>query len=354
LKKGVIVFKDDYLHIAFTPPSLFKVWTERVRLFIKKVNEHQEILKDKIAIIEPRLATLDELLLAHTMEYINYVKRKSQSGFGYLDYGDTPAYPNTFEKASLAVGGTLKLTDLLLSHNIKIGFNPQGGFHHAKRDRASGFCVFNDIAIAALKLRDSGIKRIAIIDIDAHHGDGTQEILYDQDILKISYHMYSLGFFPGSGYIDELGEGDGYGYSVNIPLPPESGDDIFKYVTDQIVKPLVEYYKPEAILFQMGVDGYQGDPLTYLRFTDFSYYYISKLLSEYMKRTDILGIIGVGGGGYNPINTSDMWFLMLNNLIENKYKSRPLTYTTTDDKIFSIVRERTKITLKKLREIHNF
>jgi len=304
-----IIFEEEYLRIGFTPPYLLKRWTERVKLFMDLIRRYR--LEEVYNIIKPELCPEDLLSLAHDRRYIEYVKRMGELGSGYLDYGDTPAYPNVYHKARLAIGGTVTLAKMIVEGKLEIGFNPQGGFHHAKEDSAAGFCVFNDIAIVTRYLLKQGFKRIAIVDIDGHHGDGTQEILYRDPVLKISVHRYTPEvFFPGTGEVDELGEDKGYGYSINIPLPEGSGDDVFEIAMRELIAPLLERFKPEVLIAQMGIDAHEEDPLVGLRFTSKSY----SLFAKEIRRISLnykTKVIGLGGGGYKEDATSRMWILML-------------------------------------------
>jgi len=308
-----IIFEEEYLRIGFTPPYLLKRWTERVKLFMDLIRRYR--LEEVYNIIKPELCPEDLLSLAHDRRYIEYVKRMGELGSGYLDYGDTPAYPNVYHKARLAIGGTVTLANMIVEGKLEIGFNPQGGFHHAKEDSAAGFCVFNDIAIAARFLLKQGFRRIAVVDIDGHHGDGTQSILYREPILKISLHRYTPGvFFPGTGDVHEIGKEEGYKHSVNIPFPEEAGDDLFELALKEVVTPLLERFKPEVIIAQMGVDGHKGDPLVNLRFTSKSYLMFARELKE-IKTKYNASILGLGGGGYDEDSTSRMWVLMLAELV---------------------------------------
>ena len=301
--KGVVAFREEYLRIAFTPFSLREVWSGRVAVLIKL---YRELSLDKYLDLKPpEPATPQDLYLVHSEEYVDYVRRKSAEGYGLLDYGDTPSFPGVFEDALLAVGGTILCVNEIVKGNYKVAFNPQGGFHHAKRDRAAGFCVFNDVALAAVLLEKAG-HRVAVLDVDGHHGDGTQQILYDKPILKISTHMYYPGFYPGTGYINELGEGEGYGYSVNVPLPPDSGDDVFEYVLEELIEPLLTLYKPSVVVLQCGADSHLGDPLVGLALTTLSY----RTLAESLKKLRV-PLVVLSGGGYVKEVAARVWLSTL-------------------------------------------
>ena len=328
MTKNAIAFSERYLEIAFTPQSLSWNWKIRNKIFKDLFNQYE--LTRYVDIVEPEPVAEEELLLVHDSEFIEYVKKKSKTGIGYLDYGDTPAYKGVYEDAILVVGGTAKLVKLILKGEYKKGFNPQGGFHHAQKGTAAGFCVFNDVALAAM-LASREKLRVAVVDIDGHHGDGTQFILYDKPLLKISFHRYGY-FYPGTGDINELGEGVGYGYSVNIPLPSGAGDDVFEMALNEVVIPLLEYYKPEFIVAQMGVDGHLGDPLVDLRLTSKSYRLIGQTLRYLAEKYAQGRVIGLGGGGYDPDNTSRMWMIMISEIFDIPEELRRKIYEELRDK----------------------
>ncbi|RLE81704.1 MAG: acetoin utilization protein AcuC [Thermoprotei archaeon] len=349
-----IAYRDEYLRIGFTPLELFETWSGRVGIFMKLIKETGFI--EGINIIIPDPVSEELLLKVHSSEYVDYVRKMGKIGRGYLDYGDTPAYPNVFEKARLAVGGTVALVKMMLERKTDVGFNPQGGYHHARRNSAGGFCVFNDVALTAVLFYEAGLKRVAIIDIDGHHGDGTQEILYDKPILKISIHGYGMGFYPGTGWIEELGEGEGYGYSVNIPLPLGSGDDVFEYVMESVVSPVLESYKPQVLVLQMGADGHEGDPLVGLRYTSKSYLLFINTVRNIAEKYSEGRIIGTAGGGYRAEVAARMWALQLAQLagyeeiIEKLRDSKEDTKTPKE--IWEIVKERVKVLKELLSTVH--
>src|SRR5688500_9202696 len=157
---------------------------------------------------EPAPATDEEILLVHDPSYLAFVKERDAAGEGFLDYGDTPAYPGILFRAQVAVGATLAGARAIARGEVAHAFNPGGGVHHAARARAGGFCVFNDAAIAVRALRrEHGVERVAILDLDGHHGDGTQELFWEEPILYASMHRHGARFYPGTGAADEVGAG---------------------------------------------------------------------------------------------------------------------------------------------------
>ena len=267
---------------------------------------------EPIEVLEPADYSEDLLELAHSREYIDFVKEKSLQGYGYLDYGDTPAFKGCFDAAFLHVKGTLTAVERTL-RSKKPSFNIAGGYHHAKENSAGGFCIFNDIAIAVKYLREKGIKKIAVVDTDAHHGDGTQEILYKDSVLKIDIHESGEYLYPGTGFENELGEGEGYGYMINIPLLPYTGDGEYLKVINELVLPLLEWYKPRVIIHQLGVDTYRADPLTHMALSINVY---EKIVEKIMLTAERLrsSYVVIGGGGYSLYAVPRVYIMILGKL----------------------------------------
>jgi acetoin utilization protein AcuC len=317
------VYTDEYLKYQFGPSHPFKPIREKYTLDLLK---ELEVFDDKAKIYEPRPAKEEDLLLVHSVEYIKFVKKMSERGKGYLDYGDTPATKGVYEGACAVVGGSLYAVDLIMKNEVSHAFNPGGGLHHAKENSAAGFCVFNDIAIVVRYLQKNyGLKRIAIVDIDGHHGDGTQEIFYKEPILKISFHRYEswpFYFYPGTGDFREIGEGEGKGYSVNVPLPANTGDKAYLYAFKEIVPPLIKKYKPEILINQFGVDSHYQDPLVGLSLTTKAYQEISLIMHKLAHEICEGKYLIVGGGGYNVRNVARCWAIMFITVAEIEPKDQ--------------------------------
>ena len=302
------VYRDEYLKYQFGPFHPFQPIREKQALDLVK---ELGVFGEKVKYYKPRLATEEDLLLVHSKEYVNFVKEMSKKGEGYLEYPDTPATEGIYEGACSVVGGSLEGADLIMEGKVLHAFNPGGGLHHAKKSSAAGFCVFNDVAIATRYLQKKyGLKRIAIVDVDGHHGDGTQEIFYKEPILTISFHQYGFRFYPGTGDVGEIGEGEGKGYSVNIPLEAGTGDKAYLYAFDEIVPPLIEKYEPEIIINQFGVDGHYQDPLVDLSLTTKTYEQISSKMHKLAHKVCDGKYLILGGGGYEPKNVARCWAVM--------------------------------------------
>lgn len=217
---------------------------------------------------------------------------------------DTPAFNGMYDYSALAVGASLKGAKMLLAGDVDIAFNPSGGLHHSMPELAAGFCYMNDVAIACKYLADHG-KRVLYLDIDVHHGDGTQKVFYDTpQVMTISMHENGRYIFPGTGFTHEIGVGRGRGFAVNLPLPPGTFDAAFMTGFNEIVAPLMTSFSPDVIVFELGADGLAGDPLAHLKLTNKVYAKVLRFLLDFH-----VPILMTGGGGYNVENTVRAWSL---------------------------------------------
>lgn len=256
----------------------------------------------------PRQATRAELEYFHAPQYIARVEQLSAAGTGLLDAGDTPAYPGVYEAAAHVVGGTLEALAAIVVGPGRRAFIPIGGLHHARRDGAAGFCVFNDcgVAIEAAR-RTHGLRRIAYVDIDAHHGDG---VFYafeaDADLAFADLHEDGRFLYPGTGSRSETGRGAAVGSKLNIPLPPGADDAAFLAAWEEVERH-IDAARPELILLQCGADSLGGDPITHLRLTAESHAHAARRLSVLADRHAGGRLLAMGGGGYNRSNLARAW-----------------------------------------------
>ena len=263
------------------------------------------------AMTAPRAATEEELRWLHGTEYISAVRSFSLglSGYDLRHYnfsadGDNPTYPGMYDAAALSTGASLTAAELVADGRVEAAFSISGGLHHAAANHASGFCVFNDPALAIHYLLGRGL-RVAYVDIDAHHGDGVQEAFFDDDrALTISVHESGQYLFPGTGFVQELGTGRGAGYSVNLPLYPYTGDEVYLESFHAVVPPLLRAFAPDVLVTQLGIDSYHTDPLTHLRITTRGFVEAVSTFSQ-------LGIpwLALGGGGYDVMAVARAWTL---------------------------------------------
>ena len=257
--------------------------------------------QDSSLLVPPRPATEEELRLLHGQDYIAAVRSFSLGLSGYdlhrynlSNSGDNPVYRGMYEAAVLSTGASLVAAELVASREVEVAFNISGGLHHAAADHASGFCVFNDPALAIKYLLGQGL-RVAYVDIDAHHGDGVQQAFFDDDrVLTVSIHESGQFLFPGTGFVTETGTGPGEGYSVNLPLYPYTGDEVYVSVFHEVVPPLLRAFAPDVLVTQLGIDSYHTDPLTHLQVTTQGYVEILRELAGMN-----LPWLALGGGGYD-------------------------------------------------------
>ena len=242
---------------------------ERLEASLEMISKTK--LSEKIRIISPRDATIEEINLAHPMNYIERVKRMAESGGDWLD-GDTPVSPMSFDAALKSAGAGLEGLERIFSGDAPNAFGlvrPPG--HHATAARGMGFCIFNNNAITSrYAMEYFGVSRIFILDWDAHHGNGLEEIFYeDERVLYISLHQYP--HYPGTGTYREVGSGDGEGYNVNFPFPAFTGGDVYLEAFDKVILPIARQYEPELILISAGYDGHFNDSLCSMLLTAMSF-----------------------------------------------------------------------------------
>ena len=251
-----------------------------------------------------RSATDEELTLVHTPAYLDAVKRGGrgeQGDWGRYGFGpgDNPIFPQMHEASARVAGASLVAAEAVLTGRAEHAFNPAGGLHHAMPERASGFCVYDDPAIAIQWLLREGAERIAYVDVDVHHGDGPQAIFYrDARVLTISLHQDGRTLFPGTGFVSEVGAGEAEGTKVNLPLPPFTGDHAWLWALREVVPPLVASWKPDVLVTQLGCDTHYTDPLAQLTLTTTAYREAAALLHQLAHQSAGGRWLATGGGGY--------------------------------------------------------
>ena len=270
-------------------------------------------LDKRVNIRSPVMASDEQILLFHTPEYLEQVKKQSVTGSGYLDCGDTPAFKGVYEAAAVVVGTTLAAIDAVMKAECKHAFIPIAGLHHARRNTAAGFCVFNDCGVAIEALRKVyGIQKVAYVDIDAHHGDGVfYEFESDPDLTFVDFHEDGRFLYPGTGAVEETGKGKATGTKLNIPMPPNATDELFIKLWDQ-AEAFLEQAKPDFILMQCGADSVQGDPITHMAYTPAAHAHAALRLSQLATRTCAGRLVAMGGGGYNRENLAVAWSAVVN------------------------------------------
>jgi acetoin utilization deacetylase AcuC-like enzyme len=235
-------------------------------------------IKEAVEVFKPRKASLEELLAVHSAEYVRLLEDTCRAGGGYLD-PDTYVSPGSFDTALLCAGGAIEIVSRMASGSYKAGFlcmRPPG--HHALPSRAMGFCLVNNVGLAAKWLEDRG-QRVAIIDWDVHHGNGTQDVFYsDHRVMYVSTHQYP--FYPGTGHYSEVGEGRGWGTTVNVPLPAGTSGAALRQAFETIVAPVVERFSPDWVLVSAGFDAHRDDPLAMLEATSGDFWHLARVVAQ--------------------------------------------------------------------------
>ena len=310
------VYSDSYQMYNFGPTHPLR--PVRLKLTFELMRAIGLLGSPAILVRDPRRAEDAELSLFHEEPYIRLVKHMSESGSGFLDMGDTPAFKGCYESSALYTGASLTAVDLVMSGASTHAMNIAGGLHHAHPSRASGFCIFNDpaISIAYLKKKYS-LERILYLDIDAHHGDGVMYGFFsDKTLLDIDFHEDGHHLFPGTGFTDEIGTGAAQGIKINVPLSPFTGDDTYLQLFREIVPPAVRGFRPQIMLMQCGADSHANDLLAHLQLTTRSYCEVAKIMHNLAHEVADGRLVIFGGGGYNPSNVARAWTLIAATLID--------------------------------------
>ncbi len=262
-------------------------------------------------------ASGQQIEMFHTHAYVERVRACSEAGSGFLDYGDTPAFAGIYEAAATVAGTVLDIMNRIMQGECRRGFVPISGLHHARRGQAAGFCAFNDcgIAIEAL-LSGYGLKRVAYVDIDAHHGDG---VFYafegSPGVIIADMHEDGRYLYPGTGFGDETGTGEARGTKLNLPLPPAACDADFFEAWER-AEAFVREHSPEFILFQCGADCLRGDPITHLNYSAGVHRHAAGRLCALAEDVCDGRILALGGGGYAPENLAAAWCAVVQSFLD--------------------------------------
>jgi acetoin utilization protein AcuC len=279
---------------------------DRQSAFLREF-EHSVAL-DRVIRLAPREASREELELFHTPAHIDFVVACSDGFEGFLDESDTPAFRGVHTAAATVVGATLEACAAVMEGRVRHAFVPIAGLHHATRQKAAGFCVYNDLGVAVEWLRRyHGLRRIAYVDIDAHHGDGMfYSFEDDPELIFADLHEDASTLYPHTGRAEETGTGVAAGTKLNLPLAAGDGDAAFHAAWVQVEAHLAAY-PPEFILLQAGADSLGGDPITHLALTEEAHAYAAARLCVLAEQYCGGRLVGTGGGGYNRHNLGRAW-----------------------------------------------
>lgn len=260
---------------------------------------------DLLEHVNALVAPLSAVTAVHPPAYLDEIEQACIRGPGFVDYGDTYVTSGSFKAALEAVGGTLEIINAVVEGIARNGFaiiRPPG--HHASATRAGGFCLFNNIAIAARYVQSLGLPRVMIVDFDVHHGNGTQDIFEnDPNVLYLSTHQ--SGIYPGTGRENEIGCDEGEGTVINIPLPARAGDGAFSAISEQVITPIAKRFSPDILLISAGFDAHWNDPLASLQLSTSGYGKIGQALVSLAESICEGRIIFLLEGGYEPNDLSD-------------------------------------------------
>jgi acetoin utilization protein AcuC len=305
-RKAAFVYDDAMSRHVLSETHPMK--PERLRYAYELSDAYGLFEPENSTLSEPRAATVEEVTTFHTPEYVQAVHDQGAGGAAadmaafHFGPGDNPPYVGMYDAALLSTGGSMRCVELLMDDGYDVAFNISGGLHHAMPGYASGFCVFNDPVMAINDLVRRG-RRVAYVDIDCHHGDGVQYAYYDTDqVLTISMHESGQFLFPGTGSTQETGEGRGRGHSVNVPLYPYTTDEVYLWAFEQVVTPLLEAFRPDVLVSQLGVDSHYLDPITHLALTTQGFGNLVSKLAEKAPK-----LLALGGGGYDVQAVARSW-----------------------------------------------
>lgn len=293
ISTGFVCHADYLEHDTGT----YHVETEaRLRAILTAVKKSG--LSEKLVELEVKLAEVGQIEKIHSQTYIESLKRFCEAGGGHLD-GDTPVCSRSYEVALLAAGGVIGAVRAVVKGQVDNAFcavRPPG--HHAERDRGMGFCLFNNVAIAARCLQKEGLAKIAIFDWDVHHGNGTQWAFYDDPaVFYASVHQYP--FYPGTGAASDTGEGAGRGYTLNVPMPGWCGDEEYLSLIDETVLPAIRKFGPDFFLISAGFDAHRADPIGGMRVTTEGFAEMTSKVKEFAEKSCNGRLVSVLEGGYD-------------------------------------------------------
>jgi acetoin utilization protein AcuC len=301
-----LIWDSDHLRYDFGPDHPLK--PVRVELTVKLIRACRLDHREEVLTLPRAPYTEDDLLRIHDADYIEVVKQLSKQpdpggapSYG-LGWGDNPVFPGMHEASMEVCAASVAAAQAVWEGRATHAFNPAGGLHHAMRDRASGFCIYDDPVAAIDWLLAHGARRVGYVDVDTHHGDGVQAFFYsDPRVLTISLHESGRYLFPGTGFTSEIGAGDGRGTSLNAPLAPYTPGDVWLEAFDAVVPPALTAFAPDVLVTQLGCDTHATDPLAHLALVTDDYAKIGERLHRLAH--DVAGgrWVATGGGGYQIV-----------------------------------------------------
>lgn len=301
------LYTERYFSFDYGPSHPLKI--ERLQLTYDLCKAYGLFELPQARLVETEPAHEADILRFHTPQYVEVLKRAEQ-GLSDVDFahglgpGDNPVFPGVWQWSLLHTGASLQCARLISSGQARIAFNIAGGLHHAAANRASGFCYVNDVVLAIYHFLDRG-RRVLYLDVDAHHGDGVQWAFYGNPrVLTVSFHQDGRTLFPGTGAASEKGRGEGLGYCVNVPLYPGTDDEVFWRAFQSVVPRVLDAFRPDVVVSQLGVDTLESDPLAHLELTTNGFSKVVEFLTDHAPSW-----VALGGGGYDLGNVARCWTL---------------------------------------------
>lgn len=307
--KSAFIYSELFSQYELGPLHPFK--TSRAKIVYELCHRYRLFDGPGIAIVTPEPLDFEKLALFHSSEYLNLLQAASSNSFRFemlgcgLGTDENPVFEGLYDLVTLAAGATYRGAELLLHEDYSRVLNVFGGFHHAGRSHAEGFCYINDAGIAIAHCLQQGL-RVAYVDLDAHHGNGVQDAFYnDNRVLKISLHESGKSLYPWSGFETELGAGAGKGYNINVPLLQGTDDETYLYAFSHIVPPLLQRFAPDVTVAVFGADAHHADPLVHLNTSNHPICRAAQTIVDMSPR-----VLALGGGGYNIYVSARTWTLV--------------------------------------------
>ena len=307
MSSPTITVKVDDIARAYDFGASHPLRPERVLLTYDWMDRLGLTAAENVTEVSARMATTDEILAVHDPDFVATIKgiddgsldARSGQAFG-LGTPDDPIFPNMHRAASAVCGASLTAAEAVAQGGSRYSFNPAGGLHHARRAEASGFCIYNDPAVAIAKILELQPDwRVIYVDVDVHHGDGVQWIFYaDPRVVTVSLHQSGRYLYPGTGFTDEIGEGAGRGTSVNVPLLPLTGESDYLWALEEVLVAVSGAFRPDVMVTQLGADTHWNDPLANLGLTMTAYPPMARILHSIARDHTSDRWVATGGGGY--------------------------------------------------------
>ena len=381
-----LVYGDAYKAAPYSFGPSHPMQPIRIELAVELIRACGLLDAANVSRLDPRPATRAELTAIHDPAYVDTVE--ALGGIGYVmqelagsayrhgfRQDDNPIFPDMHRASALVAGGTIVGAEAIMEGRALHAFVPAGGLHHAHYSRAAGFCIYNDPAVAIAAMRARYGIRVAYIDVDAHHGDGVQELFYsDPNVLTISMHESGRYLFPGTGFVEELGEGAGRGYSVNVPLEPYTTDTPFLRAVEEVIPPAVRAFGPDLIVTQCGCDSHCLDPITHLATSTAIWPILAQQFHDLAHEVCGGRWLATGGGGYDLYSVVPRAWTMLfagmagvalppdlpHSFLElrRRYATNPMATSFLDDELFTLEPDReaaieaaTERTIERVRQM---